>query len=438
MSKFEGTQVHIVMADHDSSWMMESAQELNLHPQLKVIGFAQNGRTLLERIRGMEIDAVLTEASLPDMTAGEIAREVSLPVFAVTYSMSKNLIQELKSMGVKEVFSKSEFDAEEVAAQIASHIDTERKEKSEYQIPQEEPEKKTTEKPRKKRTELIGQTVILTYNTKGGVGKTTVAANLALAIKMSPYLVNERVCLVDFDAGGANIITNIHMTDSDAANRNIAMWEYMPEDISLQEMNSFLIEGPRGLMVAAAPVNQAVSERISIDLADKILRVLKKHYKIIVIDGAPNISPLIDSALIHSTHILMIANPEGQSVRQLSRIVKLLAPDPNNPKKPNMNHILRKTFLVLNHVRPSTKWDLQSNEIAEIIGKPIFMEIPFNDSVLKALHGTENKLAVELESAAAFSNAVKLLANSICNAYPGATSPTKKTPRKGMLSKLMK
>lgn len=417
--KMVGEPVYLVVADHDSNWMLEITQELNSHPQIKVVGFAQSGALLLDRVKGMDVDAVLTEASLPDMMITEIAEQLSVPVFGVSRSITDGFVQMAKAKGVVEIFPKDEVSGKELADRISMYIDTLR-EKNQPETPVTiAPVKKEERKP-------VKQTVILTYNTKGGVGKSTIAANLAMAIQASPYMADRKICLVDFDAGGANVVTNVHLTDMDAANRNLAVWEYLPEDISSNELDNYLLEGPKGMKIVAAPVNQAASERISIELADKILRILKRHYNIIVIDGAPNISALIDSALIHSTHILMITNPEGQSVRQLSRIMKLLSPDPENPNKPDMSHIIRKMFLVLNHAQNPTKWDLKPNDITELIGKPIYAEIPYDEVVRRALHGTGKKLAVELDPDSPFSKAIKVLANNICNAYPGAANETVK------------
>lgn len=421
--KLVGESVHIVVCDHDPNWMLEVTQELNAHPQIKVVGFAQNGNMLLERVRNMDVDAILTEASLPDMMITEIAEQLPIPVFGVSRSVSEGLIRTSKSKGVVDIYPKDEVTGEDLANSISTYVDSIRQEAQ----PESPLDVKEVKRPKRKEV-TRKQTVVLTYNTKGGVGKSTIAANLAMAIQMSPYMADRKICLVDFDAGGANVVTNVHLTDADAANRNIAVWEYLPEDISSKELDNYLLEGPKGMKIVAAPVNQATSERIDINLADKILRVLKRHYDIIVIDGAPNISALIDSALIHSTHILMITNPEGQSVRQLSRIMKLLGPDPDNPNKPDLSHILRKMFLILNYAQNPTKWDLKANEVAEIVGKPIYMEIPYDEVVREAIHGTAKKLAVELEPNSEFATAIKVLANNICNAYPGTIKKEKKKP----------
>ena len=243
--KPEGSPIQIVIADHDSSWMMDTVQDLNTHHQIKVTGFAQSGKAAIERASSMAADAVLINYSMPDLTAKEVATKLAedspgTAVFAVSDSITAQLVQTAKAAGVVEIFPRNEFSPRETAESIARHVDAQRKEWAELAKKHGSVEKGTGPRGEKIKekivTRTISQTVILTYNIKGGVGKTTIAANLALAVKMSPYLSGQRVCLVDFDCGGANVSTNMHIQDIDAINRNLAVWEHIDETSVLKTL----------------------------------------------------------------------------------------------------------------------------------------------------------------------------------------------------------
>src|SRR5690554_6592057 len=117
--KPEGSPVHIVIADHDVDWMMGICQELAGHSQLKEVGFAQTGSALMERVENMAVEVVLTEYSLPDTTAAEIAVKLSdsskVAVFAVTKSLTTQIEQTAQGKGVVEVFSKDNLDPIQIA-----------------------------------------------------------------------------------------------------------------------------------------------------------------------------------------------------------------------------------------------------------------------------------------------------------------------------------
>ena len=44
MAKAEGTEINIVVADHDVKWLDAIAQELSSHPQINVCSYAQSGQ----------------------------------------------------------------------------------------------------------------------------------------------------------------------------------------------------------------------------------------------------------------------------------------------------------------------------------------------------------------------------------------------------------
>lgn len=446
--KQEGSPINVVLACMNSDLMMELTQDLQANSQIRVIGFASNGEAAIERTSKMAADAVLTDYALIDITAVEIAKRLAeespgTQVFALADNITGQLIQTAKSVGIKELWPRQGLVAREVAEVITKEVDSARREWSEVVKKHGAVDKGVGPKGRQVKTEYvtktITQTIVLTHNTKGGVGKSTIAINLATAFKTSPYLSGQRVCLVDFDCGGANVGTLSKVSDSDCWNRNLSTWKYIDESrVTASDVDELMIPGPHGLMLLPAPLNQKEAETINNDqsakLCNKVLRILRKFFGIIIIDGSPNLSPTTDAAMDAATHILLIANPEGQSVKQLARTIQLLRPSEEHPDKPDMTHILRKMRIVLNNAQAESKWNLKPQEVASTINIPLFSEIPHDEAVLKALHSEGNKQAMELDPDGEFSIAIKKLANDICGgAYPTGFGKVKKS---GFLSRL--
>jgi pilus assembly protein CpaE len=445
MAKAEGTEINIVVADHDVKWLDAIAQELSTHPQINVCSYAQSGQAALKWAVSMAADAVFMEYSMPDATAAEITKQLAEDspgtlVFAVSSSITAQLVQTAKAVGIVEIFPKNQVSGREAAELIVDCVERKRREWSEISLKHGIVEKGVGPQGQKIKTEYISkaitQTIILTYNTKGGVGKSTIAINLAAAIKASPIMSGQRVAIVDFDCGSANVSTVCHISDNDVQNRNLALWEYLSTDLSVKEVDDLLIPGPHGVMIAAAPLNPAVADKINNELADKVLTILKRHFGIIIIDGAPNISAPVDEAINHATHILLIANPEGQSIKQLARMVQLLKPDPEGFDSRDMSHILRKMFVVLNHAQAESKWDLKPADISRAIGRPLMAEIPYSEAVKQALHGNTKKQAIDINPEDPFTIAIKSLANDVCGAYPdvlGSQESPTQSPKKSKL-----
>ena len=199
--------------------------------------------------------------------------------------------------------------------------------------------------------------------------------------------------------------------------RNIIQWEGLPESISSSEVDDLLVPTSSGVMLLPAPPNPAIASKVTMEIADKVLRILKRYYSVIIIDGGPKIQPAVDAAMQHATHILLIANPEGQSVENLSRVVNFVSPDPNSPEKPDFSYLMNKMYLVINRIRGS-KAELTPTQIAEFVKRPIIAQIPDDDVVPMALHAGNGKQAVEYDPNSEFSIAIKKLANDIAGAYP--------------------
>lgn len=440
--------IKVVVGDYDVNRLFQLVNNLQGY-SINIIGIAQTGKDLIDRAAKMAADAVLMEYSMVDLTAIDVAEKLKEEspgtlIFAISSNVSADFIFEAKRHGVTEVFYRDTLVPREVAEKIQSTVEEKRQEWEELAQTHGKVSKGTgpigQKVVKEYITKSINQSIILTYNTKGGVGKSTIATNLALAIKMSPYLSGQRVALVDFDCGGANISTLCHIPDSHTLERNLAYWEGDTNRFTAQDVDELMVAGPHGLMVLPAPLNIVLASKIGYDLADNILTTLKKYFSIIVIDGAPNITATMDAALQHATHVLLIANAEGQSVKQLARITKLLSPDKDYPEKQDMSHILNKMFVVLNHAQGYSKWNLKADEVVETIGRPLLAEIPFSESVRLALHGNSRKQAIEIDNDGEFAVAIKRLANDLVSAYPeGIVGKPKiknedKEKKKGILS----
>lgn len=103
----------------------------------------------------------------------------------------------------------------------------------------------------------IRKPVILMHNPKGGVGKSTLAINLSLAMSQLPEMSNKKIALIDFDLSGANLSTVICKLPLDEVrHKNLARWKSLRlESIGEKELNELLFKGPPGIHIAAAPFN---------------------------------------------------------------------------------------------------------------------------------------------------------------------------------------
>lgn len=397
----ENKKLSVILAHYENRNLENIMKKLNTHPDIRIIGFANNGEDLIEKIRMMNPNAILMPFSLLDTTAVLVAKKVqelslNCHVFVIHKNITDKLRDELKANGVSDIIE----DDDSIGHKIYNYM------------------KNIDNDDEENTKEVFEQTVILTYNPKGGVGKSTIAVNLAYALVNSPVYSEKKIALIDFDIGGANVTTISHISDKKAATKHIYFWSDLPSDIDMdyEDIESMMLKTDNGLLVLPMPINYSYAHQVDYELADKVLNILKKHFDIIVIDTGPNIMPATDAGLRHATHILLVADAERQSVKQLTRTIELLTINP--VRQGDFTPVLERMFVVVNHTKPEGEWDLKAVDIARTIGRPFLREIPYSDSVRESLHGNSALQAVELNKNSHFSLQIKKLANDICNAYP--------------------
>lgn len=396
--------INIILADCDKEKIKKIMNKLKKQPRLRVIGVANNGDNLIERAKSVKPDAILMDFSLIDITAAGVVKkvkelDVDTHVFVVAESVPEHLKREIMFTGVAGIFEIEEIDKIDVE-NILRNI------------------KKDKDKDLNTDLNIEDKKIILTYNTKGGVGKSTIAVNLAVALRKSPLLKHKKIALVDFDTAGANISTLCHISDKKVIAKNLFYFSELPEDIKMDDddIGAMMIENKDGIMILPAPMNYAYSSNIDFRLSNKILKILKNHFDILIIDGSPNTSATVDAALMHATDILLVTNTETQSVKQLMRFVDLLTIKPI--KQGDFSYVLDKMYIVVNHTQSNDEWGLKAVDIARTINRPLLREVPYSEYIKEALHGDSGMQAIELDNKGLFATSIRGLANDICGAYP--------------------
>lgn len=269
--------------------------------------------------------------------------------------------------------------------------------------------------------------ILLLYNPKGGVGKTTIAMNLALAVRAVAADDNLKIALLDFDVSGANLSSVVcRLPLDEVRHRNIARWKHLyNKNVPGQSGRDLVFSSSSGIDIAAAPLNYEDGFSLSYGEADAVLKYLAARYDVLIVDGGPGLSDAVDMALHHATDIIAVTNGEGQSLAQLSKLISAFkCPEgftlnvsedsSENDLRSAMKERLSKLRIVLNHTSPPSKYSLNREDVQSALGILVTAEIPFCDRIVESLHGKEDISALNLDKGGAFSKAMMALAVSVC------------------------
>ena len=267
--------------------------------------------------------------------------------------------------------------------------------------------------------------VISVLGSRGGVGTTTLAVNLAATLASDP---NNSVALVDLDLalGDADIALEVLGMD----NISIADLARNIERLDMGFLRRALVKHEAtGLSILRHPIEIADVGLIHEGHVERILNLLKISYSHLVLDLTKSLQPPDLLALRMSDTILMTAQLELSSLRNVVRLMHCLG---------GVDDIGDKMKIVLNRVcAEMIEEGIGVKKAEEVIGKPIFWQIPFDPKPIIAARVSGQPLVKHAPKCRA-QQAIAGLANALCGkveAVPAAAEPARRSMLGGLFGK---
>lgn len=203
--------------------------------------------------------------------------------------------------------------------------------------------------------------IISTFSNKGGIGKTSIAVNLAVELAQ---LTKDKVALIDLNLQLGDVATFLDMTPPFAMDYIANNIQNLGEEALLKTMSRYK---NTSLYVIADPLNIDKSQDITAEQIKNILTTLKKTFSYIVIDIGTNIDSKTITALDMSDLILLIAIVNLPAIRSMQRCMELFE---------KLGYSKEKIKLVLN--RYIENEDIKATDIEEVVKQKVYWKIPNN------------------------------------------------------------
>ncbi len=206
--------------------------------------------------------------------------------------------------------------------------------------------------------------IIVITSGKGGVGKTTVTANLGMAIAR----LGHKVALVDADFGLRNLDLLLGLE-----NRVV----YTAVDVLAGQcrLDQALVKDKRqeGLVLLPAAQSRA-KEVVTPDQMKKLVGALADKFEYILVDSPAGIEMGFQNAIIAAKEALIVTTPEIAAVRDADRVVGLLEAQG-----------IKRIHLIVNRLKPGmvqADQMMSVQDVQELLAVPLIGVVPDDERVI--------------------------------------------------------
>jgi pilus assembly protein CpaE len=280
---------------------------LGFESDVEVVGAAAGGPEAIEMANALRPDVVLMDINMPGMdgiTATEkLAADVpTASVIMMSVQGEADYLRRSMLAGAREFLVKP-FSSDELTASIRQVWSREKDKQSRYALAAPGPEVRSngSDEP---------AMVTAVFSPKGGVGRTTIAVNLAVAAAQT----GKRVALVDasFQFGDVGVLLNLN-----PRNKSIADLAAELSGAELESLDTFMITHSSGVRVLLAPPSPEQAELINAAAVKKVLQKLRDEYDMIVVDCPSSFNEPTLAVLDEADLILTLLTLEITSVKNM-------------------------------------------------------------------------------------------------------------------------
>lgn len=165
---------------------------------------------------------------------------------------------------------------------------------------------------------------ITVFGSKDGLGKTSVATNLAIKLAEN----RRKVALVDLDLEFGDVHTFMDMNPRDTI-AELAQDFYAP---TIDAIRSYMTVHPSGVHVLCAPKSPEYADVVSAECVSTILSLLRSYYDFVIIDTASNFSEVTLTAIESASTVLMMTGMDISTLKNSKAALSVLESLKQNAK----------------------------------------------------------------------------------------------------------
>ncbi len=254
------------------------------------------------------------------------------------------------------------------------------------------------------------------FGTKGGIGRTLIAINLAASIAKSGLV----PVLVDLDTSSSDVARRMKIrADNDlvGAARNAAELDEITVD-------SYLNQHASGVKILPAPPQPTDWREIDPGAVDSLITLLAKAHEFVIIDTPAAFTDLSMLAAHRADTVLLVTSLDPSSIESTAIAFRMLDASRSGSAK---------TRLVLNHLTPDGL--VRDDDAARQLNHEVYFSLPYDGSIV---YGDEaGRPAVLSRPKAKISRAISKMASLLAEARTPASNGPVRGPVSSLFGRLL-
>ncbi|MGQ9926286.1 MAG: AAA family ATPase [Chloroflexaceae bacterium] len=350
----EDEKIRVMIVDDIVDTRDQLEKLLFFEKDIEVVAKAGNGREAVALAKQHRPDVVLMDINMPDMdgiaaTEAILSQDPAVQVIIMSVQGETDYLRRAMLAGAREFLTKP-ISADDLYKSIR-HV-----------------HKRAATRPRPMvgaagpGVVMAGESVpegqiIAVFSPKGGAGTSSVAANLAVAIRQ---LTNKKVALVDANStfGDQSVILNLR------SEKTIVELAQRVEELDRDLLSDVLATHTSQIKVLLAPLDPQRGELVSADHLRAILEAMKHEFDFVVVDTPASFQDRSLAALDMATRIVTLMTLEMHCIRNIKLFLEVAE---------LLEYPREKVMLVLN--KASNRTNIRAEEVEKNIQRKILLQI---------------------------------------------------------------
>jgi pilus assembly protein CpaE len=316
-------KIGVLIVDDISDTRENLSKLLMFERDIEVVGTAGSGPEAIETCRRIHPDVLLLDINMPEMDGIKAAELISsempgIGIIMMSVQGEQDYLRRAMLAGAREFLIKP-FSGDELVRSIRHvyRLESSKRAMAAAAVLPANNGKSHSSGQGNDNGEPGQGKIITVVSPKGGVGRTTVATNLAVALKLSTQ---KKVALVDGSLYFGDVGVMMNLLSSKSIVDAVEHIDGLEADL----LNDLMATHSSGVKVLLAPPQPEMAEMINAEHMRRILVELAANYDYIVVDTWPSFADTVLTAMDLADHILLVMTLEMTAIKDVKLYLEVV------------------------------------------------------------------------------------------------------------------